>query len=196
MTEQLLNFQYEKSEPVTGLRQWMHDCIEGISLGFERYEKAHSKGPGLYFAIVSNRSVAAFAEPMGSNQWPTETCPIVDEEADTFYSAAEAVASSQDGGVCIGVDGSILKQMVRFKNVRDDELPDGVSVSDLEYAGWMGARHMSAYETSLRPEVVTTITLSEETGRITVFEDGEYETVPRNQIGAPWRGRESGDADE
>ena len=196
MTEKLLEFQYKTSEPVTALRTRIYDCVEGISLGFEHYDETHSKGPGLYVAIISNRSVAPFAEPMGSNRWPTETCPVIDETTDTFYPAAKTVAGSQDGGVCVGVDGTILEQMVRFKNVRDDELPAGVSVSDLEYADWMGARHMSAYETSLRPDVVTTITLSEETGRITVFEDGEYETIPRSRIGDPWRGKGSGDTEQ
>ncbi|WEL27507.1 Diadenylate cyclase (plasmid) [Haloferax volcanii] len=39
----------------------------------------------------------------------------------------------------------------------------------------MGARHMSALETSTREEVVATITLSEEDGRVTVFTDGTFE---------------------
>lgn len=195
MTEQSLEFQYKTNGPMTALTTRICDCIEEISLEFEHYDEARSKGPGLYMAIVSNRSVAPFAEPMGSNRWPTETCPAIDETMDVFYPALRTVADSRDGGVCVGVDGTILEQMVRFKNVRDDELPAGVSVSDLEYADWMGARHMSAYETSLRPDVVTTITLSEETGRVTVFEDGEYETIPRDQIGKPWRGQESGDGE-
>ena len=191
MTEQSLEFQDTTNGPMTALTPRLCDCIEEISLEFEHYDEARSKGPGLYMAIISNRSVAPFAEPMGSNRWPTETCPVIDETTDAFPPALKTVAESQDGGVCVGVDGTVLKQMVRFKNVRDDELPAGESVSDLEYADWMGARHMSAYETSLRPDVVTTITLSEETGRLTVFEDGEYDTVPRSQIGKPWRGQES-----
>lgn len=50
----------------------------------------------------------------------------------------------------------------------------------------MGSRHMSALDTSARPEVVTTITLSAETGRITVFEDGEYRTTPRDKLTQVW----------
>lgn len=191
MSDKSLEFHYENSVSVRDRKLRIRDCTEGISLGFHEYEKPHTKGPGLYFAIVSGRSVAAFAEPMGSNYWPMGTCSIVGDDVDSFYAAAKTVAQSRDGGVCIGVDGTVLKQMVRFKNVRDDELPDGVSVTDLEYADWMGARHMSAYETSLRPEVITTITLSEETGRVTTFQNGRYETVTRSKIGMPWRKEKS-----
>jgi DNA integrity scanning protein DisA with diadenylate cyclase activity len=45
---------------------------------------------------------------------------------------------------------------------------------------------MSALDTSARPDVVTTMTLSEETGRVTVFEEGEYSTTPREQLARTW----------
>lgn len=187
MTSKILEFQYEENPCVRGIRSRIHYCIESISLKFEDYEDDHTKGPGMYIAIVSNRSVREFAEPMGANNWPTGLCQNMCEDVDTFYEAASTVAHSRDGGVCISVDGTILEQMVRFKNVRDEDLPENVRVTALEYADWMGARHMSAYETSLRPEVLTTITLSEETGRITVFQDGGYKTTTRDKIGEPWR---------
>jgi len=41
----------------------------------------------------------------------------------------------------------------------------------------MGARHMSALEASTRTNVVATITLSEENGRVSVFVDGEHRMV-------------------
>lgn len=191
MTANSLEFQYERNSSVWEVKTRIRDCVESISIGFDKYGESHTRGPGLYLAIVSARSVTQFAEPMGSNTWPTDTCSSVGQSIDAFYDAASTVAYSRDGGVCIGVDGTILEQMVRFKNVRDDELPDGVRASELEYADWMGARHMSAYETSLRSQVLTTVTLSEETGRITIFRDGEYEMTPREQIGEPWRGQES-----
>ena len=56
---------------------------------------------------------------------------------------------------------------------RDDDLP---------YAGWMGARHMSALETSTRKEVIAAVTLSEEDGRVTVFTDGRFEASPAKSL--------------
>ena len=57
----------------------------------------------------------------------------------------------------------------------------------MTYADWMGSRHMSVLDTSLREDVVATITLSEATGRVTVFSDGRYESVDRNATGGRWR---------
>ena len=63
----------------------------------------------------------------------------------------------------------------------------------LEYEPWMGARHMSALDISTRPEVVTTLTLSEETGRVTVFDDGEFDSRKRDELGDPWDSPDSSD---
>lgn len=191
MTTKSLEFPYEQVSSMKKLQHRIHDCIEGISLGFDNYDDDRIKGPGLYITIVSTRSVAAFAEPMGANTWPTEMCSNVSDDLDQFYNAAQTVAQSRDGGVCIGVDGTILEQMVRFKNVSGDELTEGMSTSGLTYADWMGARHMSAYETSLRPEVVTTITLSEESGRVTTFHGDGYRTRTRDTLGEPWRDQDT-----
>ncbi|HET7325334.1 MAG TPA: hypothetical protein VFJ06_13485, partial [Halococcus sp.] len=57
----------------------------------------------------------------------------------------------------------------------------------IEYADWMGSRHMSALDTSARPEVVTTITLSAENGRVTVFRNGEFTAYTRNELSSKWR---------
>lgn len=183
----VLEFQYARSPRIRYLRNRIHDCVESISIQFDGYGDEHVRGPGIYLAIVSGRSVDSFAESMGANTWPTDICASVSDDIDAFHEAASTVAYSCDGGVCVGLDGTVLEQMVRFQNVRDEDLPDSVTVSSLEYADWMGARHMSAYETSLRPEVLTTITLSEETGRVTTFGGGGYETVTRDEIGSPWR---------
>ena len=185
-----LAFPYTRSRRMRDLRDRIHDCIESISLGFDSYGDEYVRGPGIYLAIVSGRTVESFAEPMGSNTWPTDVCASVSDGVDAFYEAASTVAHSCDGGVCIGLDGTILEQMVRFQNVREEDLPDGVQMDDLEYTDWMGARHMSAYETSFRPDVLTTLTLSEETGRVTTFENGRYETRTHDKIGAPWRTHE------
>ena len=190
MSSPSLEFQYEQNRCVRELRTRIRDCLEGISLAFDDYGKEHVRGPGLYFAIVSNRSVDSFADAMGANTWPVERCHTVHTDLDSFYEAVSTVARTRDGGVCVSVDGTVLEQMVRFTNVRDEELPEGLTVSQLEYPDWMGARHMSAYETSLRPDVVATLTLSEESGRVTEFQDGIFDTATRDTIGEPWRGKE------
>ena len=51
----------------------------------------------------------------------------------------------------------------------------------------MGSRHMSALETSIRPSVVATVTLSEETGRVSVFRDGNVRSYKRDELGGKWR---------
>lgn len=190
MSDDPLTFDYESSAQTRTLIERLTDCVESLSIGFDGYGDDQIKGPGLYVAIVTCRTVADCADPMGSNRWPVETCSNILDDFDRCFEAAAAVARSRDGGVVVGVDGTVLEQMVRFRNVDSEELPPDVSLDDLEYADWMGARHMSAHELSLRPEVVVAITLSEETGRVATFDSGEYETVPRSSIGEPWRATE------
>lgn len=107
---------------------------------------------------------------MGDNQWPVTDCRDVLEDVDAFYDATSEVARTRDGAVVVSVDGIVQEQMVRFRDSPSE--PSGTTQRSVRYADWMGARHMSAVETSTRPEVVTTITLSAESGRVTVFEDG------------------------
>lgn len=51
----------------------------------------------------------------------------------------------------------------------------------------MGTKHLSAIGVSLREEVVAVITLSEENGRMSIFEDGDYEDYQRAELGGVWR---------
>jgi DNA integrity scanning protein DisA with diadenylate cyclase activity len=51
----------------------------------------------------------------------------------------------------------------------------------------MGTKHLSAVESSVREEVLAAVTLSEETGRVTVFEDGEFMDFQRGELGGLWR---------
>lgn len=188
MADSPLSFEYSRAPYTRRLVERLTDCIESVSLGFEEYGDKQVKGPGLYIALVASASVADYADPMGANRWPIETCRNILDDIDRCYEALEAVAYSRDGGVVVGIDGTVLEQMVRFRDVATEELPGQASPDSLEYADWMGARHMSAYDLSLRPDVVVTLTLSEETGRVTRFDDGEYETIPRGSLGEPWRG--------
>ncbi|WP_251331250.1 diadenylate cyclase [Haloplanus pelagicus] len=146
-------------------------CANDISLGFERWDEPYARGPGLYF-VVKRDSAADFATPMGTNRWPVEDCATVFAETGTFLETAQSISLSCDGAVVVRSDGTIEEAMGRAKQLapadcrRNDGLP---------YAGWMGARHMSALETSTREEVFAAITLSEEDGRVTVFTDGTFE---------------------
>ena len=146
------------------------------------------QGPGLYIGVIAGTSIDEYADPMGVNRWPVEECEVVDH--DSFFEAARTVALNRDGAVVITVDGTIHEQMVRLKDLPEtgDETTDWSK--RVTYADWMGARHMSALETSLRDEVVTTITLSGETGRVTRFHDGEYTSYQREELGGEWRGND------
>ena len=179
-----LDIQYRSHKRVQKLIDTIRFCIEDISLSFERWEEPYVTGPGLYFAIISGNTVRDHADPMGDNRWPVSDSRDVLDDVDSFYEATAEVARSRDGAVVISVDGIVQEQMVRFR-----DYPAGSEHSpndSKQYADWMGSRHMSALDTSARPEVVTTITLSAETGRVTVFEDGESRTTPRDKLTQVW----------
>ncbi|QIO24840.1 hypothetical protein G9465_18995 (plasmid) [Haloarcula sp. JP-L23] len=156
---------------IDAILERIEGCVKDISLGFERWDDPYARGPGLYF-VVERDSMTEFAAPMGTNRWPVEACGNVFAETDVFLEAAQKVALSCDGAIVVHNDGTIEEAMVRVNQLSPAECRRH---DDLPYAGWMGARHMSALETSTRKEVVATVTLSEEDGRVTVFTDGTFE---------------------
>lgn len=161
-------------------------AVESISLGFGRWEDEYIRGPGLYFVVVTGIHSSAYADSLGENVWPVETCQVVTESLDEFVEAARTVAHTRDGAVIISTDGTIQGQMVRIKSQSDNEnrkVEDGA----IEYADWMGTKHLSAIEVSVREEVVAAITLSEENGRVSIFQDGEYDDYQRDELGDVWR---------
>lgn len=160
----------------------IRSCVERISREFDRWNDPHAQGPGLYF-VVGTDAVATFTEPMGTNRWPVEDCASVFASPDALFEAAGAVAFACDGAVVVHDDATIEAAMVRVMQLSADEREQ---FGELAYAGWMGARHMSALETSTRPEVLAVVTLSEEDGRLTIFADGAFEDYPRDTVG-DWR---------
>jgi len=180
-----LAITYEAHGPVRELVERLVYCAERVSIEFDGWEESHVKGPGLYFAVVSDCDYGTYADPMGNNQWPRDACASAYDE-DALAQAAETVSVKRDGGIVVAVDGEIESQMVRFRDpgIRSE---DADLVGDVSYEPWMGSRHMSAIETSVRPEVIATVTLSEETGRVSVFRDGEAESMTREKLGGPWR---------
>ena len=153
-------------------------CIEAVSLAFDRWDEAHVRGPGLYF-VVARDSLEPFVEPMGTNRWPVEECPSVFADGETLIRTARSVARSCDGAVVVHADGTFGAEMVR---VAQPPTTARDRFAGLPYAGWMGARHMSALETSAREAVAGAITLSEEDGRMTVFRGGDFEDYPLSSV--------------
>lgn len=190
MSEDLLTIDYADHRRVRRSMDILRYCAESISLNFEHWDERYARGPGLYFVLVSGHSVDGFADAMGDNRWPVEKCAEVTDDLDPLFEAAQDVALECDGAVVVGADGSVLEQMVRLKGLGETERPTEEEPEEVSYADWMGARHMSAVDTSVRDEVIAAITLSEETGRVTVFEDGDYKDRPRDELGQPWRGKE------
>jgi hypothetical protein len=160
-------------------------AVENISLGFDRWDEEYVRGPGLYFVVVTGVHSGGYADPLGENTWPVESCRVVTEDLDGFVEAAETVGHTRDGAVIISTDGTVQEQMVRIKSQSNSgrrNIEDGI-----EYADWMGTKHLSAIEVSVREEVVAAITLSEENGRMSVFENGEYDDYRRDGLGGVWR---------
>lgn len=173
-----LDIAYQSHYRVRHVQAVVRYCLEGIAMGFGDWEDT-AGAPGAYLAVVSGASVADFADPMGDNYWPkTGREPL--EGFDAFYEALWTVASDCDGAAVMGVDGVINEQLVRFRSPRD---------VDVDYEPWMGARHMSALDVSTHDDVVATLTLSEETGRVTVFQNGTFESTPPERFGDRWRVR-------
>jgi len=159
---------------------------ESLSLEFDQWEEPYASGPGLYVLIVAAVDFDRYTDPLGENRWPVERCRVVTDSSESFTDVARDVAFGRDGAVVVTGDGTIQEQMVR---VRNPPPADVESIEGLEYPDWMGTRHMSALETSLRDGVLWAVTLSEETGRVTTFLEGFYRDYTREQIGGRWRPR-------
>ncbi len=157
---------------------------ELLSMEFEQWDEPHVSGPNLYFLIVADMNFETYTDPMGDNRWPVERCRVVTESPDTFTDVARDVAFSQDGAVIVTGDGTIQEQMVRVRSPNREYINE---FEKFEYAAWMGAKDMSALETSIREGVLWVITLSQENGRVTTFLDGTYQDYPREEIGGRWR---------
>jgi diadenylate cyclase len=167
---------------VTELIDFLKYAVESISLDFDRWDEEYVRGPGLYLVIVTGVHSGSYADSLGENTWPTDACRVVSEDLDSFVEAARTVGFTRDGAVIVSTDGTIQEQMVRVKS--QSSVEDNTTI---DYADWMGTKHLSAIEVSVRAEVVAAITLSEEDGRMSVFQDGGYEDYQRHELGGVWR---------
>ena len=157
---------------------------ESLSLGFEKWGEQHVSGPSLYFLVVAETDFEEYTDPLGENTWPTDRCTVISESPKAFNRVARDVAFSRDGAIIVTGDGTAQEQMVRVRSPNLGELP---AIESLDFPDWMGTKHMSALETSLRENVLWAITLSEENGRVTTYLNGTYQDYPRDEIGGRWR---------
>jgi hypothetical protein len=174
----------EKYATSQNLMDHIRYTAESLSLEFDQWGEQYVSGPSLYILIVAEVNFAEYTDPLGDNEWPVDRCRVATESREVFTKVARDVAFSRDGAVIVTGDGTIQKQMVRVRNPYREEVK---GLKELEFPDWMGTKHMSALETSLRDDVLWGITLSEEDGRVTTFLDGTYQDYPRDEIGGRWR---------
>ncbi|PSQ15983.1 hypothetical protein BRC99_01210 [Halobacteriales archaeon QS_7_69_60] len=179
-----LNRVLEKYATSQELMDQIRYTAESLSLSFDQWNEQYVSGPSLYVLIVAEVNFGAYTDPLGENEWPVDRCRVATESPEAFTKVTRDVAFSQDGAVVVTGDGTIQKQMVRVRSPSAEEVAE---IDDLNYADWMGTKHMSALETSLRDDVLWAITLSEEDGRVTTFLDGTYQDYPREEVGGRWR---------
>ncbi len=157
---------------------------ENLSIAFDQWHEQYVSGPSLYFVVVADADYGQYADALGTNTWPTETCRVVTDCFESFVTATREVALSCDGAIVVTVDGTVQTQMVR---IRSPSSTNPERLEGVDYAGWMGTKHLSAVEVSTRQEVLAAVTLSEENGRVTVFKDGGYADNKRDELGGQWR---------
>ena len=137
-----------------GLMDQIRYAAESLSLDFDRWEEPHVAGPSLYVLIVAEMSFDGFTDPLGANKWPIKRCQLVTDSLDKFTEVARDVALTRDGAIIVTADGTIQEQMMRVRNPSPGEMSGG---DDIAPADWMGTKHLSALETSLREEVIWAI---------------------------------------
>ena len=160
------------------------NVAESLSASFDRWEEQYVSGPSLYLVVVADANYDEYADPLGTNRWPTDICRVATDDIESFVAAVEEVAFSCDGAVVVMVDGTLQERMVRIRSPSATEVEQD---EEFDYADWMGTKHLSAVEISTRTEVLAAVTLSEENGRVTVFKDGSYEDRTRDELGGRWR---------
>lgn len=159
------------------------DVSESLSAEFGKWDEQYVSGPSLYFVLVADANYDSYTDALGENKWPTETSRLVTGQLDAFVTATREVAFSCDGAIIVTVDGTVQEQMVRVKSSAS---PTVERREEIEYADWMGTKHLSASEISTRDEVLAAVTLSEENGRVTLFEGGKFTDNTRDELGGRW----------
>jgi hypothetical protein len=154
---------------------------EEVSLDFDRWDSRYARGPSLYFLVLSEVRFDSFTDGLGTNRWPVENARVLPEDFTSAVRVASDVAFDCDGATVVSADGTFQERMVRVRSTPEHRIPD------VEYPGWMSAKHLSAFEASTREGVLAAVTLSEESGRVTVFRGGSYDDCEHDELGGRWR---------
>jgi hypothetical protein len=154
---------------------------EEVGLDFDRWDSRYARGPSLYFLVLSEVRFDSFVDGLGTNRWPVENARVLPEDFTAAVRVASDVAFDCDGAIVVSADGTFQERMVRVRSTPEHRMPD------VEYPDWMSAKHLSAFEASTREGVLAAVTLSEESGRVTVFQGGSYDDRERHELGGRWR---------
>lgn len=185
LSDTSLRVEHSKSG---GIIRRLVDVSESLSAEFGKWGEQYVSGPSLYFVLVADANYDSYTDPLGENKWPINTSRLATGQLDAFVSATREVAFSCDGAIVVTVDGTVQEQMVRVKSSAS---PTEERREEIEYADWMGTKHLSASEVSTRDEVLAAVTLSEENGRVTLFQDGNFSDNQRDELGGRWFADES-----
>lgn len=176
-----LSANYSNDQRVERWVQRVIECARRMSYEYKNYGKYEDdddvarKGPGLYVAFVSAATIADIADQPNPNVWYDSDPRYVDD--DCLYKELRTVAQTQDQAVVIWMNGRVHEYNVRFLP------PAPERRSNVTYPDERGTRHQSAAETSIRDEIVMTLTVSEEDGTVMTFWDGEADrTYQRPEI--------------
>lgn len=176
-----LSADYSNDERVGRWVKRIVEYAQRMSYDYEHYGEADPdsdvsrKGPGLYVAFVSSSTISDIADQPNPNVWYDSEPRYVDD--DGLYPELRQVAQTQDQAVVIWMNGRVHEYNVRFLP------PEPERRSDVRYPDERGTRHQSAAETSIRDEIVMTLTVSEEDGTVMTFWDGAVDqTYERREI--------------
>ncbi|MDY6770452.1 MAG: diadenylate cyclase [Candidatus Nanohaloarchaea archaeon] len=181
--------QYSDDEKVQGWVGKVEDIAKQLSADFEPFddeeEQKHIKGPGLYVVFYKGHDMDedGIAEPMTGegNVWhdlseDDDTTRYIQDPIEEQYDEWEE-AAYDDGAIVVFMNGKLHPYMMNLYTPPED-VRDEVNYQNKDG----GTRHTSAAQNSARDEILTAITLSEERGDVTVFEDGEAEEYVREEF--------------
>lgn len=184
-----LSAGYGEDERVNEWVDTFEEWARRLSYGFDEYgagedDEPKRNGPGLYVAFVSTNSIEGIADKPEANPFHEVDGPqyvpmdveegVPEEDLDDaditdVYEGVKEIANDMDQAMVVWMNGRIHEHNVRFLTPREEEL--AYEVADVDG----GTRHQSAAEVSALPGVEFTLTLSEETGDITQYRDGDIE---------------------
>lgn len=165
------------------VQQWterIETFAKRLSAEFPDYGGDNVEGNSLYIIFYKESNLSDIvSDIMKDNVWSDLDKPrYIHGDEETLYEEFQELAdpdNDYDGASAIFMNGRIHEKMLRIRDP-DDELKEQARYSNKE-----GTKHISAAYTAVRDEVLKVITLSGKDGRVTVFEDGEFDEYRRNE---------------